>query len=151
MLLVRARFHTHLMCGHMQVISSTLEQKRPLMFYCKAGKDRTGLLAMLLLSVAGASDDQIIEDYFHSDQHGQTALGNLAGRRDLQKLDKEKFSRAPREVMEGTLASIRFVPCVSSCLLWVVQAGGVHPSILNPSSVKTGFLQSRHVISDWLK
>lgn len=48
----------------LQVISDTLQQKRPLMFYCKAGKDRTGLLGMLLLSVAGASDTQIIEDYF---------------------------------------------------------------------------------------
>jgi hypothetical protein len=58
-----------------------------------------------------------VEDYFLSDQHGQAALGNLAGRRDLQKLDREKFSRAPREIMKGTLAYIRFVPCVSPGLL----------------------------------
>lgn len=77
------------------------------MFYCKAGKDRTGLLAMLLLTVAGATDEQILVDYVKSDVHGQTALGNLAGRRDLQKLDRETFSRAPREVMQGTLASVR--------------------------------------------
>ena len=42
-----------------------------------------------------------------SDEHGQAALGNLEGQSDLQKLDRETFSRAPREVMEGTLASIR--------------------------------------------
>ena len=33
------------------------------MFYCKAGKDRTGIVAALLLSLAGATDDQIISDY----------------------------------------------------------------------------------------
>ena len=48
----------------MQVISDALEQHKPLVFYCKAGKDRTGLLAMLLLTCAGASDEQIVADYF---------------------------------------------------------------------------------------
>lgn len=33
------------------------------MMYCKAGKDRTGILTALLLALAGASDDQIIQDY----------------------------------------------------------------------------------------
>lgn len=50
--------------GGLQVVSDALEERRPVMFYCKAGKDRTGLLAMLLLTCAGASDEQIIEDYF---------------------------------------------------------------------------------------
>lgn len=79
-----------------------------------AGKDRTGLLAMLLLTVAGASDEQIIEDYFRSDENGQTALGNIADRTDLKKLDVGTFSRAPREVMEGTLAFIRCAVATSS-------------------------------------
>ena len=47
----------------LQVILATLERGEAVLFYCKAGKDRTGILAALLLSLAGATDDQIISDY----------------------------------------------------------------------------------------
>ena len=48
----------------LKVILGALDEKRPLMFYCKAGKDRTGLLAMLVLSCCEVSDQDIIDDYF---------------------------------------------------------------------------------------
>lgn len=35
----------------------------PLVFHCSAGKDRTGVLAAILLSVLGVSDDDIASDY----------------------------------------------------------------------------------------
>jgi protein-tyrosine phosphatase len=35
----------------------------PAVFHCAAGKDRTGLLAMLLLGALGVSDSDIVEDY----------------------------------------------------------------------------------------
>ncbi len=35
----------------------------PLVFHCSAGKDRTGVLAAILLSVLGVSDDDIAADY----------------------------------------------------------------------------------------
>jgi len=35
----------------------------PLVFHCSAGKDRTGVLAAVLLSVLGVSDDDIAADY----------------------------------------------------------------------------------------
>ena len=35
--------------------------------YCTAGKDRTGLVSMLLLSILGATDEEIVADYVHSD------------------------------------------------------------------------------------
>ena len=33
------------------------------LFHCRAGKDRTGVIAMLLLGLAGVSDELILEDY----------------------------------------------------------------------------------------
>ncbi len=36
-------------------------------FYCTAGKDRTGLVAMLVLSSLGVDDEAILEDYVISD------------------------------------------------------------------------------------
>ena len=37
--------------------------RRPLLFHCAAGKDRTGVLASLLLEVIGVDDDVIAADY----------------------------------------------------------------------------------------
>ena len=33
------------------------------MFFCKLGKDRTGLMAALVLSACGVSEDDIVADY----------------------------------------------------------------------------------------
>ena len=39
------------------------------LFHCFAGKDRTGLIAMFLLSLAGVSPTRIAEDYHESNQY----------------------------------------------------------------------------------
>jgi protein-tyrosine phosphatase len=39
------------------------ECEHPVVFHCAAGKDRTGILAGLLLSALGVSDETIMEDY----------------------------------------------------------------------------------------
>jgi protein-tyrosine phosphatase len=39
----------------------------PVAFHCSAGKDRTGLVAALLLRAAGVPDDAILEDYVLTD------------------------------------------------------------------------------------
>lgn len=39
------------------------ECENPVVFHCAAGKDRTGILAALLLSVLGIPDETIMEDY----------------------------------------------------------------------------------------
>eukprot|EP00291_Cryptomonas_curvata_P022810 CAMPEP_0172167658 /NCGR_PEP_ID=MMETSP1050-20130122/9702_1 /TAXON_ID=233186 /ORGANISM="Cryptomonas curvata, Strain CCAP979/52" /LENGTH=230 /DNA_ID=CAMNT_0012838489 /DNA_START=182 /DNA_END=870 /DNA_ORIENTATION=- len=39
----------------------------PVAFYCTAGKDRTGLVAMLVLSALGVPDEAILNDYVLSD------------------------------------------------------------------------------------
>jgi protein-tyrosine phosphatase len=38
----------------------------PVVFHCTAGKDRTGIVAALMLSVLGVADDVIVEDYGRS-------------------------------------------------------------------------------------
>ena len=40
------------------------------LFHCTAGKDRTGVVAMLLLGILGVSDEDILEDYIYTNATG---------------------------------------------------------------------------------
>jgi protein-tyrosine phosphatase len=41
----------------------------PVVFHCAAGKDRTGIVAALVLGVLGVDDDTIVEDYVRTADH----------------------------------------------------------------------------------
>ena len=45
-----------------------LAQYKTVLFHCTAGKDRTGVTAMLLLELAEVPDVDIVEDYTHSER-----------------------------------------------------------------------------------
>ena len=51
-------------------ILRTMLESRPggIVFHCHSGKDRTGMLAALLLCVAGVSRDNVIEDYIRTNE-----------------------------------------------------------------------------------
>jgi protein-tyrosine phosphatase len=54
--------------------------EHPLLFHCAAGKDRTGLVAAVLLGVLGVPDATIIEDYELSSRYwGVGRLDAVAG------------------------------------------------------------------------
>lgn len=74
-----------------------------MIFFCKVGKDRTGLLAAMVLACCNASSDEIISDYIRSDGIDQIALGSMEKDKELQELDTAMFSRAPAEAMQLTI------------------------------------------------
>jgi protein-tyrosine phosphatase len=45
-----------------------LESSEPTVFHCTAGKDRTGFAAALVLSALGASHDEVMRDYLHTNE-----------------------------------------------------------------------------------
>ncbi|THV42604.1 tyrosine-protein phosphatase [Glycomyces buryatensis] len=62
---LRHRYSGMLEAGY-QSISDSLDviaRGEPVVFHCMAGKDRTGILAAVLLSILGVSDDDIAADY----------------------------------------------------------------------------------------
>ena len=61
-------------------------------FYCKAGKDRTGLVAALALHCCGASDDAIVADYTRSQGSGKAALGGGKIEGDRTAIDYRRFT-----------------------------------------------------------
>ena len=45
------------------MILDAVQKGEPTAFFCKLGKDRTGLISMLVLSCCGATEDEIVSDY----------------------------------------------------------------------------------------
>ena len=83
------------------------------MFHCAAGKDRTGLLAALVLSALGVSDEDVVRDYALTEaamvrmlawfeQHNPSWSGG-------SRRQPSAFMSAAPGAMEGVLSLIRDV------------------------------------------
>lgn len=83
--------------------------RHPIAFYCTAGKDRTGIIAFLILSVLGVPDEDIIEDYslsanVYAEMNDHKAMVGALQQRNV---DPKTFLGAPPHVMKDTLLSIK--------------------------------------------
>lgn len=74
----------------------------PLLFHCVAGKDRTGLIAALLLALADVEPDVIATDYAESTSRLTDAY--LARYPDLQRAEIFEALRCPEEGVHNMLA-----------------------------------------------
>lgn len=83
--------------------------RHPIAFYCTAGKDRTGMIAAIILALLGADDESIVEDYslsanVYAEMNDHKAMVGALSQRNL---DAKTFLGAPPQVMKDTLANIR--------------------------------------------
>jgi len=87
------------------------EASRPLAFHCSAGKDRTGVIAALLLSLLGVPDDDIAEDYTTSAVAMEKLVEWVRSQRpeaaDAMAQQPAVFLACPPEAMHVFLARIR--------------------------------------------
>lgn len=92
------------------IISTIAENEGQTLFHCYAGKDRTGIVAMLLLSIVGVADELIASDYAETNVHikhlqEEWRAAAIKEGRDLAKLERDKGA-AP-ETMHTSLAFLR--------------------------------------------
>jgi protein-tyrosine phosphatase len=85
-------------------------ENHPLVFHCAVGKDRTGMLAAVLLSLLGVAEKDIIEDYALSEPYMDELLARL--KNNPQKNDPpldipEYFWKASPESMKLFLSTLR--------------------------------------------
>ena len=52
-----------------KIIDTIMNSKSNVMYFCTAGKDRTGVVSAVLLRKLGYSDEVIIEDYMKSKEN----------------------------------------------------------------------------------
>jgi hypothetical protein len=83
--------------------------RHPIAFYCTAGKDRTGMIAAIILALLGTDDDAIVEDYsLSANVYAEMADHKaMVGALSQRNLDAKTFLGAPPHVMEDTLRNIR--------------------------------------------
>jgi protein-tyrosine phosphatase len=85
-------------------------ESTPAVFFCMAGKDRTGFVAAVLLSLLGVSDDVIADDFALSGEEVVALVEWLRTREDFENHpmmnQSEELLRAPRGAMELFLARV---------------------------------------------
>ncbi len=83
----------------------------PLLFHCVAGKDRTGLIAALMLALAGVQPESIAADYAQSSRMLSNAY--LVRYKDVDPQDVLENVRCPEEGVHNMLA-------------YLEREGGIH-------------------------
>ena len=91
-----------------RIFEAMAETEGCILFHCSAGKDRTGVTAMLLLDLAGADEDLIIEDYaasaFNLYPHLQDQMEML---QKMGVKDPDALLGSPKSNMIRTLEHLR--------------------------------------------
>jgi protein-tyrosine phosphatase len=77
----------------------------PLLFHCHSGKDRTGIVAAVVLSLLGVSRDDVIEDFALTNRARSRFLADRVAN-DLPIPEWSGFGRAPADAMRMFLAGI---------------------------------------------
>ena len=76
--------------------------RAPLLFHCASGKDRTGVAAMLVLYLLGASQETIMEDYMLSNENlAENIARELKERGEI--VEKDPVARKLSLMKEGVL------------------------------------------------
>jgi protein-tyrosine phosphatase len=79
----------------------------PAAFYCAAGKDRTGVLAALVLDAIGVELDHIVADYHLSKERVERIRARAAAASGAMLVQPPPFMQAPAGAMRLLLESIR--------------------------------------------
>jgi protein-tyrosine phosphatase len=85
------------------------ETRHPIVFHCAAGKDRTGLVAALLLSLLGVDDETIAADYALTSEHIDELLERHRSQAEASGTAVEvsdAFLAAEVQVMRNLLAEL---------------------------------------------
>ncbi|MET7436314.1 tyrosine-protein phosphatase [Streptomyces sp. NPDC004082] len=90
----------------LQLIAEAGESEAPLVFHCASGKDRTGLVAALVLSLLGVPEKTVVEDFALTELATDRLIADWRAANPDRALTWPGYGRAPAEVMTLFLASL---------------------------------------------
>jgi protein tyrosine/serine phosphatase len=93
-----------------KVVTTLARTDAPAVFHCAAGKDRTGVVSALLLSLCGVADEVIVTDYAATREALDAIVARLMsseGYRDMLAELPPDTMHADPETMAGFLARVR--------------------------------------------
>ena len=116
------------------IFNAIAEADGPVLFHCFAGKDRTGLVAAMMLSLAGVEPEAIGADYAETDAQLATRYVEWLARASPERLEEMRGElRCPPEWILRTLGHLeRTWGGVESYL----EAAGVTPANIDRLSTK---------------
>jgi protein-tyrosine phosphatase len=89
-----------------EVLDLLATSQSVILFHCTAGKDRTGIIAALLLAHAGVSSEVIIEDYSLTEKIAKPMLERLLNEAVKNGMDKDFYAKlltSKASTMKATL------------------------------------------------
>jgi protein-tyrosine phosphatase len=91
-----------------EAFAAVADAEGPVVIHCMGGKDRTGLVAALLLRVAGVSADEIGRDYSLSGPNlaARTEAWLAEAPNEAERTRREKLSRTPAIAMSRVIEDI---------------------------------------------
>ncbi|MFF8608331.1 tyrosine-protein phosphatase [Streptomyces sp. NPDC015346] len=106
----------------------------PLVFHCASGKDRTGLLAGLLLGLLDVSDEQILDDFALTELATERLIADWRAAHPGRELRWPGYGRAPAEIMRLFLADLRRT--YGSLHAYATGHVGLDPSLIEALRVR---------------
>lgn len=127
----------------LSLIAEAAESDTPLVFHCASGKDRTGLVAALVLSLLGVPDRTITEDFTLTERATPLLVADWRTDHPDRELVWPAYGTAPAEVMTGFLSDLK--SRYGSVESYVTETLGLPPTfvqalrthLLEPSSPLT--------------
>jgi protein-tyrosine phosphatase len=90
----------------LELVAESADSDTPLAFHCASGKDRTGELAALILSLLGVDEPTIIEDFSLTELATSALLKDWQDRNEGRSPNWLGFGRAPESVMRLFLQAL---------------------------------------------
>ncbi|WP_420032491.1 tyrosine-protein phosphatase [Streptomyces sp. cg28] len=89
-----------------QALALIASAEEPLVFHCASGKDRTGLLAALVLVLLGVHEDDVAADFALTERARDRLLADWKAAHEGREPSWPGFGRAPETIMRLFLADL---------------------------------------------
>ncbi|MFD5077330.1 tyrosine-protein phosphatase [Streptomyces sp. NPDC058371] len=90
----------------LQLIGAAAQSGAPLVFHCASGKDRTGLVAALVLALLDVPERTIVEDFALTERATPRLVADWHAANPTSELTWPAYATAPAEVMTLFLAAL---------------------------------------------